>query len=173
MRPFFEVAKDASRPFIIETARTKVEVLGTSFNVRAYGAENFTEVTVESGQVKFGAAAQAKSLLLEAYDKGVYDHQTGELSQNKSANLNESAWQSNKLRFNETKMRTVIADLERHFNVEIKVENSVILDCPYTSTLPGNDIETILEVMATTFQWQKKQVDEKTYQISGDSCKPD
>lgn len=48
---FFSVAKDASRPFIVETPAGSVQVTGTRFNVRSESASNL-EVTVEEGSVQ-------------------------------------------------------------------------------------------------------------------------
>ena len=36
---FFEVAKDSLHPFIVETEKTRTEVLGTKFNMSAYANE--------------------------------------------------------------------------------------------------------------------------------------
>ena len=50
---FFEVKQDRQKPFIIETNNARIKVLGTSFNVRAYGEPNSTEVFVATGLVNF------------------------------------------------------------------------------------------------------------------------
>ena len=44
---YFKVAKDAAHPFIVHTALTQVEVLGTSFNVNTYQAGNVKTALVE------------------------------------------------------------------------------------------------------------------------------
>ncbi len=47
---FFKVAKDKSKPFIIQIDQVKVEVVGTSFNIKHLKEQ--TEVVVETGIVK-------------------------------------------------------------------------------------------------------------------------
>lgn len=47
---FFEVARDTTRPFVIHSGNIKTTVLGTSFDVKAYG--NIAEVNVRTGKVK-------------------------------------------------------------------------------------------------------------------------
>ena len=60
---YFEVAPDSLHPFVVETAALQTQVLGTSFNVRAYSPED-TRVTLLRGSVKVsdrapgGTAAQ-------------------------------------------------------------------------------------------------------------------
>ena len=47
---FFEVAKNAKKPFIIDTKAASVKVLGTSFNLKSTDAKNF-ELNVVEGKV--------------------------------------------------------------------------------------------------------------------------
>ena len=49
---FFEVAKDASHPFVVETGNQQVEVLGTHFNINSYQDEPTIETTLLEGSVK-------------------------------------------------------------------------------------------------------------------------
>lgn len=44
---FFEVAKDSTRPFIVETAQQTVRVLGTKFNLKSYPNQKETLTLVE------------------------------------------------------------------------------------------------------------------------------
>lgn len=52
---YFEVAKDAKRPFIVHAGKTATAVLGTSFNVKAYRGEEHTAVTLVEGAVAVSA----------------------------------------------------------------------------------------------------------------------
>ena len=49
---YFEIAKDKKRPFKVETGKQVVEVLGTHFNINAYGDEGFYKTTLLEGSVK-------------------------------------------------------------------------------------------------------------------------
>ena len=51
---YFEVAKDTAKPFIVEAKEVDVRVLGTSFNVSAYVAEQAIRTTLVSGKVRVG-----------------------------------------------------------------------------------------------------------------------
>ncbi|HHS95448.1 MAG TPA: hypothetical protein ENJ45_02580, partial [Phaeodactylibacter sp.] len=48
---FFQVAKDATKPFIIKSTSGTVQVLGTSFNVRDFDKEELMSVDVVEGKV--------------------------------------------------------------------------------------------------------------------------
>src|ERR1700694_5133600 len=49
---YFEVAKDAARPFQVWAGDTKIEVLGTHFNVNAYGDEPMIKAALIEGSVR-------------------------------------------------------------------------------------------------------------------------
>ena len=49
---YFEVAKDKKHPFRVEMNGQQIEVLGTSFNVRAYENSNMIETTLENGLIQ-------------------------------------------------------------------------------------------------------------------------
>ncbi len=68
---YFEVKKDAKRPFIVHTDYLTTRVLGTSFDVRAYSRKD-ASVTLVSGrvQVKTGDLAQVLSPGEQAALKG-------------------------------------------------------------------------------------------------------
>src|SRR5690606_24410283 len=53
---YFEVARDESKPFIVNTARQRTEVLGTSFNINAYDNETLTKTTLLHGSVRVQAS---------------------------------------------------------------------------------------------------------------------
>lgn len=58
---YFEVKKDAKRPFIVHSDYLTTRVLGTSFNVRVYSQRD-AAVTLVSGRVKVNAAEASKTL---------------------------------------------------------------------------------------------------------------
>ena len=49
---YFDVVKNASKPFIVNTASAKVKVLGTTFNVRCYPEDNKIETSLIHGRVE-------------------------------------------------------------------------------------------------------------------------
>ena len=48
---YFEVARDAARPFLVHTPRATVRVLGTAFDVQAYADDEEVQVAVTEGEV--------------------------------------------------------------------------------------------------------------------------
>lgn len=57
---YFEVAKDKKHPFIVQSNGQEVEVLGTHFNIKAYGDELITKTTLLEGLVKVNHSTYLK-----------------------------------------------------------------------------------------------------------------
>ena len=57
---YFDVTKDKSKPFIVQTDNYNVEVLGTKFDVNAYSETGEFETTLMSGSVKVASASDSK-----------------------------------------------------------------------------------------------------------------
>src|SRR5207247_2369636 len=58
---YFEVAKNKAKPFIVSTGNQRVEVLGTHFNVNAYGDDGVTRTTLLEGSVQVAMANRSSS----------------------------------------------------------------------------------------------------------------
>ena len=48
---YFEVTHNPRRPFVVEFEGGEIQVLGTSFNVKAYGGDDIVAVTLDEGRV--------------------------------------------------------------------------------------------------------------------------
>lgn len=56
---YFDVKKDAHRPFIVRTSKLNIKVLGTSFNVKAYPEEGTIETTLVNGLVTITKSSES------------------------------------------------------------------------------------------------------------------
>ena len=78
---YFEVSKDARRPFTVEAGGMEVQVLGTHFNVEAYPADTEVRTTLLEGSVAVSTDHGKKRLLLQPNEAAVYNRHTGLLRQ--------------------------------------------------------------------------------------------
>lgn len=61
---FLEVAKDSRKPFVVETSKQQIQVLGTSFNVQAYENQKYQYTTLQEGSLKIiGSTGQGSKIL--------------------------------------------------------------------------------------------------------------
>lgn len=124
---YFEVAKDKSKPFIVEAGGTSVQVFGTHFNVNAYGDESFIKTTLLEGSVRISGNNQ--SLMLKPGQQAVYGNENTEFIhfyKNKDVNLDEViAWKSGLFQFENADLPTVLRQLARWYDMEIVYEGKM------------------------------------------------
>jgi ferric-dicitrate binding protein FerR (iron transport regulator) len=149
---FFEVVSDRRRPFIVSTKEATVAVLGTSFNLRAYGSENTIEVEVKTGRVTVNSLKdKSKKATIAAGSSAVLKIENQQLIVTKENDSNSDAWKSRQLVFNDVELREVLNTLERYFEIEFEITNTLILDCHLKATFDNPDIEDVLAVLSATF----------------------
>ncbi len=144
---YFRVARDESRPFIIATKNLIVEVLGTSFNVRAYEDEEDISVTVETGKVlvKLSNNDIQSSVLLVKGQKVVFNHITGKIRECEIDPYNDICWTKGILKFNKTRLAEVERVLERWYNVNIEVTDSAIYSNKLNGEHHNKSLKSVLE----------------------------
>ena len=169
---FFEVTKNPNQPFIIATNKSKVTVLGTSFNVRAITAENVTEVVVKTGKVRFENQEGDKQVELTPNEKGRYNAVDNTIEESAEEDMNEIAWQSGRLLFKNTPLKEVLADLNKQFAVDIKLSNTNLNTCEYSSIEKTTDgITVILQAIANEFDMEVKPLGNTSFELIGGTCK--
>lgn len=116
---YFEVAKDAARPFKVQAGNMKVEVLGTHFNVNAYPGEPAIKTTLLEGAVRIQDAVlkpgQQASLAATGQFRVQDDVETDEVM----------AWKNGFFQFNDADMPTVMRQLENWYDITVTYEGRV------------------------------------------------
>ncbi len=150
---FFSVASDDT-PFKITSNESKINVLGTSFNVRSWSDDprSGTEVTVVSGKVEVVANNRQQSrVVLESGESSRFAAgMTEPLFQSKVLVDNILAWRQNNLAFSSQPLYVIFNELERRFDITIEYSDDEIAMSEmttYYSQLVGPD--TILNDIAT------------------------
>lgn len=140
----FAVAKDFSRPFIIETPNGSVRVTGTTFNVRSDPAAHTTlEVTVVEGSVEVRAGEAAPHALtanqqLSATASGV---QLRELTP--TAVENALAWRDGRIVCEGMPLQEVAARFSRYHGKRIQV-HAKVAHLPVGSVYSLDDLNSFL-----------------------------
>ena len=162
---FFDVKSNPSKPFIIKAEKARIEVLGTSFNVRTNENDNI-EVFVKSGKVKLSQVNNERNfLIIEPGYIGVIAQD--EIKKMINDNKNYLSWVTRKLYFKDTHLQDVTQTLEKTYNVKITIEESINSDSlSLTSTFDDESIHYILEVISRTFDIKVKQVNKKQYLLT-------
>ncbi len=115
---FFDVAKDEHKPFVIHTSHADVTVLGTSFNLKSYDADEQFFLCVESGKVKVDMPDLMVQLLPD--EQFIWDKTDGNM-QKRTENVElVKSWIRGGLYFNRTPVRSVVKELERMYDCTIR-----------------------------------------------------
>ena len=167
---FFEVARDSLRPFIVVADETVVEVLGTSFNVRAYKENETIEVTVQSGMVSMtGRKSTEEQLVLQPGNTGLYNRSGRSLEFIGRADPNSIAWKTRELLFSETPLSEVVEVVSRVYGVSLQLGNEELADCPLTVSFSDQEFPAVLNVIQNTFDLQAERRGETIY-LTGPGC---
>lgn len=127
---YFEVAENAAQPFRVklrpeEGARGErvVEVLGTSFNIMAYRDEPFIKATLLTGAVK--VTGEGAVAMLKPGQQAVMGKAAAGISVAKASIEEAIAWKNNEFYFNNTNIYSIMRQISRWYNVDVRFEDSL------------------------------------------------
>jgi transmembrane sensor len=167
---FFEVARDTVRPFIVVADETVIEVLGTSFNVRAYKETETIEVTVQSGLVSMsGRRSDEEQLVLQPGNTGLYNRSGKSLEFIGRADPNSFAWKTRELVFSETPLSEVVEVVSRVYGVSLQIGSEELADCPLTVSFSDQEFPAVLNVIQNTFDLKAERRGGSIY-LTGPGC---
>lgn len=115
---FFEVAPDRLHPFVVKTNDIRVEVLGTSFNIKAYRDEAEVEATLFTGTVCVAPLEDTvRQVVLAVGEQACWHPQAGELSVSEVDLERVMAWRNGVFMFNREELKVVMHQIERWYGV--------------------------------------------------------
>lgn len=130
---FFKVEKGS--PFTVHTKNGSVRVLGTQFNVRAWGSNLY----VECYEGKVEVIIDYQKTILTA--KEAVNVVEGSMNQNKAIIQTAPSWQNAMSRFYNEKLDEVFEELERQYNVKVQ---AVSTERSFSGNFRHDDLETAL-----------------------------
>jgi transmembrane sensor len=141
----FEVVHDAAHPFEVRTAYATVRDLGTRFVVRALPAAPAVEVAVAEGSVALGARqASAPVATLGRGDWGQVSP-SGILASRHDVSLEPYfGWTEGRLVFEAADLASVVAELNRWYDVDIVLADSAAGRLRLTATFHDQPITEVL-----------------------------
>lgn len=113
---YFEVARDASKPFKVMAGGSTVQVLGTQFNVSAYEDEHAVTTTLLEGAVN--VSRNGNAVTLKPGQQAVVDGQTGEISQLQADIRLAVAWKNGYFRFDNESIDHIISKISRWYDIQ-------------------------------------------------------
>ena len=147
----FHVKKDQKHPFIVKTSSLKIKVLGTKFNVCAYGNEDKTVTTLESGSVMIQKPTEEPITVLSPNEQLEYHNTTGEFQKRKIDASIYSGWTKGELNFVSQSLKEIVKSLERTYNVHILLPPTLNTTDLYTIKFKHqSSINDVLNIITKT-----------------------
>lgn len=162
---YFSVARNAGQPFIVHTPAVSIKVIGTAFNVST--TKDSVTVQVNNGAVLFFNSVD--SVIVKGGMQGVYRVDTQNFLVTKLENGNDYAYATKILRFQATRLESVVRALEKAYNVKIVLENKKLADCTITTAFTGMPLQYVMEVIAASLSIQYR-MDGSTIYLQGNEC---
>jgi len=143
---YFEVAKNASKPFIVSTLSGDITVLGTHFNVKSYSDESAIYTTLVEGSVSFKGSAGKETILSPGEQLAFYPAKG--VQELKQVNVNNYVgWKNNLFQFEELSLEDIMKTLARWYDVTVSYENEELKQLIFSGNLDKyNNIESFLKL---------------------------
>lgn len=168
---FFEVASDKEKPFKISANDLIIEVVGTSFFVKA-DKDGYVEVIVKSGKVAvYPKDNPSEKKILEPGDKAEFSSQSKSISESKNSDENFISWKTDVITFNDDSLSEVVAALNRHYKAEITIADDKLKGEKLTGSYPNYSLEQILNLIASTYKIKVTKITDKQIELSGYDAK--
>lgn len=143
---YFEVAK-AGKPFIVSTDLGDIQVLGTTFDVKAYREENKLFATLVTGKVCY----QGREKIMVYPGEQVVAMPDGRAEKRKVDIDEYIGWKNGLYVFKEHTLESIMTDLARWYNVSVFYQNPELRRITFTGNLKRYDsINTFMEVLQRT-----------------------
>ncbi|PWS30597.1 FecR family protein [Pedobacter paludis] len=120
---YFEVAKDKTKPFIVQSGGASVEVLGTHFNVNVYPNEENAAVTLLEGSIKLSNHNTSK--ILVPGQQALFNSESNNITLNNVDIDNVVDWKNGLFIFEDASVTEVMRQIERWYNVDVKYTGNI------------------------------------------------
>ena len=173
---FFEVAKNPNKPFLVYANELVTKVLGTSFNIRAFGNEKNIIVKVRTGRVAVAVARitdvqqkissrELDGIMLLPNQQAVLSRQEVRLvkslvenpaviSKNQSQDLMQQQFI-----FNAESATQVFKRIEKAYGIDIVFDETLLSECQFKGNLTDESLYEKLDIICKTIEAQYQIMD--------------
>ncbi len=153
---FFDIIKDKSRPFSIQSGEMVIKVLGTSFNVKAPSEQKIFQISVVTGKVEVSAPDKDQKqqlVVLTPKQEAFFETATKRLvSAAMAPQMKKEIYEPVTVVFKQTPLNQVIEQLEKRFDIKIKLANPGLSSCRVSGDFEKQPLPGIMEMLCTTLE---------------------
>lgn len=143
---YFEVVKDAKRPFTVNVGKVKVLALGTSFNINSRSEK--IEVALTEGKVKVSLPDESKQMTLIPGELSTINLRKSLFSKSNFSMKKVTAWKDGTLIFIDASMDEAIEKLELWYGINIQTESFHSHTWSYNGEFKDKSLSQVLMSMS-------------------------
>jgi ferric-dicitrate binding protein FerR (iron transport regulator) len=158
----FDLAPDPDRKFIVDLGQFKVRDIGTTFNIRAYDAEQTISTTLVKGQIDLIQNSGETFLTAKPGDRINYYKADKKMVVSQQDPSIVTAWTEGKFVFIDQTLAEICKELENWYNIQIHIEDRKLAETRYTSVVKRTTtVQMVLKILAVTDQIKYEITDKK------------
>lgn len=178
----FDVAKDKTRPFTVNTGNKSFTALGTIFNIQKNN-ELDMELIVSEGQVLVSnhldrntlailidneSQKHDSNMIITDGEKSIIENKIQQkiVKLSKSQAEQELSWQQGMLIFKGETLRQALSEVSRYSNVQFEIANEEVSNIKIAGYFKAGDINGLLQSLALNFNIKYKFNATKSIQLS-------
>ena len=143
-KAYFDVARNVSKPFVVEVDEMKVKVLGTSFNVKSYVDEPGVYTTLVEGSVAILRDGQPEKKIKPG-EQAYYNKGVGTLSIAEVDVKEFTSWKDGVFYFKDIALEEILRIVSRWYDLEVFYMNQGAKSVIYSGKLPMySSVEDVL-----------------------------
>ncbi|MGF7233218.1 FecR family protein [Arachidicoccus sp.] len=153
---YFEVAhqmdnKGKRVPFIVHTSKMTIQVLGTHFDVNAYGDEPYTRTTLLEGSVAASKIGSDKIIKIVPGEQAFISNGASDEMNVRQVDVNKAvAWKNGLFQFDDDQLQAILRQVSRWYNVDIECAEQK-KDLRFNGIISKrSNVKSILDLLSAT-----------------------
>ena len=141
---YFEVRRDEEHPFVVSVGKMDVKVLGTSFNVKAYGEDPGIYTTLVEGRVAILHEGKA-ACELKPGEQSYYNKEVGNVTVREVETDVYTAWKDGMFYFKDMPLGEILKTVARWYDLDVFYMNAGVQGIQYSGKMPMySSVEDVL-----------------------------
>lgn len=151
---FFEVTKNAQKPFIVHSGALQTTVRGTSFNIKAYPQLDELVVSVRTGKVEVGSSREVLGMLTP--DKELLYHSATGKTEIHAVDAQELlGWMAGKMVLSNASIEELRLRLKQFYGLNVNVNGTLSSELMFNASFKQNTpIREVLQTICSIYSLQ-------------------
>lgn len=167
---YFEVAKNAEKPFIVKTSDVQIKVLGTHFNVSAYAEDKMIQTVLQEGSVelrKNDSGIFGERIVLKPNQMASFSKSTSETALYDVDASYYTLWTKGLLSFDEVDFDKILKKVERFYNITVDFSEPALGTIRISGKLDLKGTrEEVLEYLGKVSRTEIKKLNENQFIVN-------